>query len=549
MRVIPDRSGAKSAWQVRQPRAVGGPRTARHGVGPFHVIRGRLPGRGEAAAAEPQGAWLTAVFAVGVPALMLGLPFSFLTPVLIIGLAALTLAMPSEVLFGVMFGVGFLIGPIKIAYGGWSAYIIPDAIAALVLLRWAVDRQSSGKPLFGGLPISTAFCALLVFLLLEIGNPNAPLIRSVFGLRSWLMFTMMLFVGYASYRGPRQVERLYRILIGLSVGTAVYGYYQWQAGPTALAELGGAYERYARDLGPSPWEVEISAAAQGDPIFRAVSTFVSPNMFGINLCFVILIGLGPLVSRATSLVWRIAYALAIVVMGSVIPVTGSRAPVVYLLGSLVIVLLLFRKYRILSFATPLAIVGVIGAQALTQGLLAGRYALMLDPNVYFWKWFIPIRNGFSGWLAEPIGEGLGFTAGPPNFIDDPLVRGFRIGTVDSGYGAVVTELGLAGLAIFVWFVVSLARAGYRAWRDMPPGHERDLFLAPVIWAVALPVWTLLSAPHASIPGSTYTWLFMGMLLRAGDLARLRAGVVPGRLPVRVRPLRGRQKPVIQPEAT
>lgn len=468
-------------------------------------------------AAEAGGAWLTGVFSFGVPALMLGLPFTALTPVVIVGLAAMTLALPWEALIGVMLGVGFLIGPIKILYGGWGAYFIPDAIALLVVLRWAFGQGTAGKPLFGGLAVSTPFCVLLGYLLFEIVNPNAPLLRSAFGLRSWLLYTLMLFVGYAGYHGPRQVERLYRVLMVLGVATAVYGFYQWYAGPSAMAVLGGRYERYARVMGP-----DFRDYVEGGPVFRAVSTFMSPNMFGINLCFVMLTLFGPLMARDTPRARRVWYAVAIVVMGAVIPVTGSRAPVAYLLGSFVIVLVLFRKYRVLRAVIPLTIVAVYGARVLTQGLLVGRYASMWDPDTYLWKWLNPVLNGFTVAWSNPIGVGLGYAAGQPNFVDDPSLRELGAGTVDSGYGAVTTELGLGGLVIFTWFIVALAVAGYRSWRNLPAGRERELLLAPAIFATALPVWTLLASPHATIPASIYTWLFMGMLLRAGDLAQSRA---------------------------
>jgi hypothetical protein len=97
------------------------------------------------------------------------------------------------------------------------------------------------------------------------------------------------------------------------------------------------------------------------------------------------------------------------------------------------------------------------------------------------------------------------------------LRGFPKNTVDSGYGAVAQELGIIGLLLFAWFAARLGVAGIRAWRALPHGVARDLFLAPAIWAVAFPVWTLLAQPHASVPASMYFWLLIGMLLRAGDV--------------------------------
>lgn len=447
------------------------------------------------------------------PALMIWIPDTVVALVLILVLALAATAAGWEVLIALMFGVMFFIGPVKILRGGWAPYMIPELVAGLLLLKWTVTRMQAGGGFFTGTPLSTPFVWLLGYLLLQLANPAAPMLRSLFGLRSWLIFTLMLFVGYAVYRGAAQVERLFRVLVAIGVATAVYGIYQWREGPFALEALGGGYVRYARESGYMFW-----SAYDVGPKFRAPSSYTSTNAYGFNMALLIVLALGPLISRATPARLRLGYALAVLLMGIAIPTSGSRAPVAYIGGSLIVIAVLLRRYSAVLVVAPMALLAWTVGNSLTQGSLTGRYATLVDPDTYLWKWLVPLL-GTSVIVNEPFGRGLGYAVGVPSLLGGGSWNEFPLNTIDSGYGAVAAELGLPGLAIFTWFAFSVGRETARAWRALPPGETRDLFLGPAVYGIAFPVWTLLASPHASLPASCYFWLFIGMLLRAGTMSR------------------------------
>lgn len=491
-----------------------------------HTYSGKPLGFGKPAAARPvprgtpetaqstgSGGAVTLLLAAAVPALMIWIPDTFAALVLIGVLALAAMAASWELLIALGFGVAFFIGPVKILHGGWVPYVIPELLAGLILLRWAVTQVQTGGLFFKGTPLSTPFLWLFGYLLIELGNPAAPILRSLFGLRSWLIYTLMLFVGYAIYRGADQVERLLRILVVIGVATAVYGIYQWREGPFALEALGGGYVRYARESGYMFWSTR-----EGGSAFRAPGAYTSSGAFGTNMGLLIVLALGPIISRATPATRRIAYAVAVLIMGMAIPCTGSRAPIAYLGGSLIVVCILLRRYSALFFVAPMAFLAWTVGNILTRGSMVTRYATLAEPETFLWKWFGPLF-GSVRMVDEPFGRGLGYAVGVPSLLGGAGWTDLPLNTVDSGYGAVAQELGPPGLAIFVWFAFTVGREAARAWRALPPGTTRDIFLGPAVYGIAFPVWTLLATPHASLPASCYFWLFIGMLLRAGTMSR------------------------------
>jgi hypothetical protein len=131
--------------------------------------------------------------------------------------------------------VGFLLGPLKLLGASWFAYALPDSIAGLVLLLVALERLVAGKPLLATSRLTLPLVFLGAYCLLEVLNPEAPAVRSLMGLRSWLLYSAFYFVGLYTFRSVRQLERLYVLLLGIGFVTALYGVYQWEVGPEAFA--------------------------------------------------------------------------------------------------------------------------------------------------------------------------------------------------------------------------------------------------------------------------------------------------------------------------
>jgi len=463
---------------------------------------------------SPGSGWLALPIAMILPAAVaLGMgPAVVLALVVVLGAVALVLEW--EVLVALLIGVGFFLGPLKIGYGGWLAYAIPETLGVLLLLRWLAGELNEGGITLRSHPLLLPFLALTGYLLLELFNPEAPLIRSVFGLRSWLMYTAFVFVGYAGFRSLAQVERLYRVLVVLGVVTSAYGIWQWREGPAGLASLGGQYASYTATSGVMPWETTDG------PIFRAISTFVSATSFAVNTTFPILMAVSLVLSRRSGAIAKASAIAAIVFMGGAMATTGSRFGPAFLFGAVLVIGYLYRSGRILLLVLPLGLLSIEIGASITMDSMGGRFLTLFDPETYFWKWFNPLAGGFMIGVEHPFGKGLGYAAGLPTFAETAALRDLPAGatnTIDSGYGMVAAELGILGLPLFLWFAWAVGVAGLRAWRALPP-ESRSNFVAPAVWAVAFPAYTVFAAPHASLPTSAYLWLLIGMFLRAGQPA-------------------------------
>jgi putative inorganic carbon (HCO3(-)) transporter len=416
-----------------------------------------------------------------------------------------------ELLIVVLLLAAFFVGPLKLLGNSWFAYLGVDGIAVLVLLVVIAQRVTTRKPILARSPLTVPIVLLIGYCVLELANPAAPFVRSVIGLRSWVLYLCFFFVGLYGLRSIRQLERLYVLLLIVGVLTASYGIYQWRAGPQAFASWSDPYGRYAQVM----WTFGSQTTA-----FRAFSTFVLPNTFGENMALIMLLAFSVSMSSTTPIRWRLLCGVAFAIMGLGIAVSGSRGPVAHLLLTLALALAFTRRERRLRTAAIAFLLG--GVALLTVALSIGsvmnaRFFTMVDPNAFFGKWFYPLSGGLSIAWTHPLGMGLGYTAGIPSFLSSPVLRDLPTTNIDSGYGSAAAELGLVGLGFFLYLAMTVGLTGYRSWAALPKGRVRDVLIGPALICASYPIVSLVFQPQATLPSSIYCWLLAGVLVRAPAL--------------------------------
>ncbi len=411
--------------------------------------------------------------------------------------------------------VGFLLGPLKLLGASWFAYALPDFIAGLVLLLVAFERLVGRKPLLATSELTLPLVFLGVYCLLEVLNPEAPPVRSLLGLRSWLLYTAFYFVGLYTFRSVRQLERLYGVLLGLGLAAAAYGVYQWQAGPQSFASWSDHYGQYAR----------LAWSARSGTVFRAFSTFVAAGTFGGNMALLMLLAFSVASSARIRTRWRLVAAALFAVMGAGIAASGSRGPAVQLLlaGAVAVAFAsgVWSKVGVAFKGGLMASVAVLLIGVVIGPVVRERFSTIFDPQAFFWKWFGPLTYGLRIAQEHPFGMGLGYTAGVPRFISDPTIRELPTTNIDSGYGSAASELGFLGLGLFTFFALKVGVEGFRTWKRLPAGPLRDLLLGPALLAATYPIVSLIAQPQATLPSSIYFWLLIGMLIKAPTLERAR----------------------------
>lgn len=419
-----------------------------------------------------------------------------------------------DILILLLLVTGFFLGPLKMLGLSWLSYLGADVLAVLVIVVVFGERISNRKPLFAASSLSVPILLLAGLCVLELANPEAPFLRSVLGLRSWMLYLTFYFVGLYILRSVEQLERLYVLLLVLGLLTAAYGVYQWQAGPQSFATWSDYYGRYAA----LAW-----SARSGGVVFRAFSSFSAAGTFGGNMALLMLLAFSVAASPRIGPRWRIAGAATFAAMGAGIAVSGSRGPVVQLMLAAGIALAFIpgvRSKLAVMFKAGVLVGAAVTLIAFVVGpVVSERFSTIFDPQAFFWKWFGPLTGGVGIAQAHPFGMGLGYTAGVPQFIPNPAFQGLGTTGMDSGYGSAAAELGLLGLGLFVYFAVKVGVDGFRTWRRLPSGRLRDLLLGPALIAATYPLVSVIYQPQASLPSSIYSWLLIGMLMKAPSLQR------------------------------
>jgi hypothetical protein len=420
---------------------------------------------------------------------------------------------PADLPVMLLLVVSFFLGPLKLIGASWLSYLAADGLAVLVLLIVLWDRMSGRKPLIAASPLSVPIFLLAAFCVLELFNPQAPFIRSLMGLRSWLLYLSFYFVGLYTFRTPRQLERIYALLLTLGVVTAAYGIYQWRAGPEAFASWSDYYGQYAR----------LTWFAQSGEVFRAFSTFVMPGAFGGSMALLMMLAFSVVASSRLRTRWRVISAVAFAVMGVGIAASGSRGSAAHLLLAGAVALVaspgVIRKLNVVTRTTLMAGAGVALVVLMLGPMMSERFATIFDPQAYFWKWFGPFKYGISLAQQHPFGMGMGFTAGVPQFISSPVIQGLPHEYIDSGYGSAAAELGVLGLGLFIYLALRVGVEGLRTWRRLPAGRLRDMLLGPALYAGTYPIVMLVFQPQATLPNTLLLWLLIGMLMKAPALQR------------------------------
>ena len=404
---------------------------------------------------------------------------------------------------------GFFVGYMKMAFGSWIAYLIPEFLLASAIIVWLGECLINRLPIFPQSPLTKPIVLLGAYCLVELLNPMSPLLRSLAGFRSWIFYLSLYFVGFYSLKDVRQIQKIYFFLILLGTVTAIYGIWQWYH-PSLIAETGGYFAEYIESM---RWIGE-----QGR-ILRPWSTFVLPGTFGTNMALVMLIAFTIFLSREIKFPLRLLLLPCLGLMGAGLILSGSRAPFVALFLGIGTILFLKVKTDIASISLLIvAMLAAVGSIYFIGTFLLERYSTILTPQGFFWKWALPLQRGFRIALVSPLGAGLGYTAGVPGYIRSSMLQELPTTNIDSGLGAAAAELGLPGFVIFVYFLAKLGIESIKSWKNITSESMKDLLLAPASYGVIITITSVIWLFNASLPKSMYQWFLIGMLMKAGYLS-------------------------------
>jgi hypothetical protein len=424
-----------------------------------------------------------------------------------------------------------------------ALYLAKDALVGLAYAAFfipAMLRWRSGETLKN--PLALPLAVWFVWALVEVFNPGVghPL-EPLIGFRMSFFYVPMIYLGYRLASSPSKLSAFLKLNIAVGTVVAALGVIQSVVGlqflnPTAAVP-------YLRLF------LVRSVTDTGAAVPRPNSVFVDAGRLAQYLYVIVLLCLGTLAAdprlardrlgRRPTVPWL---WLSLVLLCSALYVSGQRAAI-YLVLLAIPTILIFRSYetrgrRGAASGVPLVKLGVF----LLAGFLGLWFLLPQRAQAtydFYAETLTPAEAGFEvpervhsmvwqfkyALSQSPIvGHGTGtnslgrqYLYGTDNLYmpDAPWMGG-----VEMGYGAIIWEWGIIGLAVWLWWVVSLTRRSVAI--TMSLAGTRLYWLAVMISYYAFSIlilWFFLGLQvYQNYITAAFLWFLVGILMRLPKLA-------------------------------
>ena len=387
-------------------------------------------------------------------------------------------------------------------------------------------------------PFLIPLLLLIWFGVIQIFNPGSTHIMfGLLGFKVYFYYIPLLFIGYALINSEAELRRFFFTNLALSAIISGLGIAQAILGHTFLNPPHLADE--IRELST----LYRSAPISGLTFYRPTSVFVSTGRFGDFLleAWLLVFGFaGYLLLRHKR--GRGFVFLVTALMAAALLLGSSRGVVMWGAGSALVGALAFvwgapwRQREVVRVLRTLqrALLGVVLAMALLlflfpEALLSrvAFYSETLSPTstaseLQHRTWDYPMANflgafGFDRW---PYGYGIGTSCLGVQYVAKFFHARQPVLGVESGFGALVVEMGIGGLLL--WLVMSLAVV-LSAWRVVKKLRGSPWFPIAfmIFWYAGLLLFPMTYAGMQAYEDyllNAYLWLLLGILFRLPTLA-------------------------------
>ncbi len=427
--------------------------------------------------------------------------------------------------------------PRKYMGNNMAIYFAKDFLAAVLYLSFFMAYRRKHVSFFRP-PFLVPLLLFIWFGVMQVFNPASnTLVYGLLGVKVFFYYMPLLFVGYALLNSEAELRRFFHVNIVLVLIIASLGIAQSILGHTFLNP-----EIMADDIRALSTNYRVSPIS-GLVSYRPTSIFVSTGRFGDFLVVSLQLILGftgyLLLRRRKGR--NIAFLALAVVFGGIL-LGVARGVLLWGAGSVIISAAAFvwgaprhqqgaiRAFRTLQRSALGLIVAVALLFLVFPDALASRlafYSETLSPGsstgeLGYRAWDYPIQKFLKAFSYPrwPYGYGIGTnTLGTQYVARIFKAKPMGVG-VESGYGALIVEMGVGGLLL--WLVMSLAIV-FSAWRVVKKLKGSPWFpLAFMIfWYAFLLLFPITFAgmqPYQDFVLNAYLWLLLGILFRLPKLA-------------------------------
>jgi len=370
-----------------------------------------------------------------------------------------------------------------------------------------------------------------VWAALEAFNPwTASLSYGLLGLKLYFYYVPLMVVAYYFVRTELDLRRFLVFNIALGGFVSLLGVIQAITGQSFLnPEVAG------EDL-VLYWN--RSAPVSGLVFTRANSLFVSDGRFGAYLIQMWILCFG----TVAYLVLRggrgrkLAYLCAAVILAAIL-LSGVRTALVYSLISTVAMVAglawgapltkeqRLRTFRAIRRFVLLSVAGVICVALIYPSTLASRWAFYIEtlsPNspaseLAARGWGYPISEFLKGFTLEHWGWGRGLgTASLGTQYIMRLLHAPPPGTVvENGYGALLLEMGVPGLILWIVFSFAIVQSCWKVTKQLrgTPMFPLAFCIFWFAFIVLFPLSFIGLTTFQDFIVNAYLWMFIGILFR------------------------------------
>ena len=419
-----------------------------------------------------------------------------------------------------------------------AIYFAKDALLLIVYLSFfaAYRRKEKGSETFRP-PFLMILLIFVWFGAAQVFNPaSTSLVYGLLGMKLYFAYVPLLFVGYALIACEADLRRFFRINLGLMFVIIALGIVQAIMGHTFLnPEVLG---EDIRRLSESYREAPIS----GLIAYRPTSVFVSAGRFGdfLIVAWLVVFGFsGYLLLRQRR--GRLLTFLGLAVTAAGCVMCTSRGVFMWSLGSSLVggaafiwgapwrqgeAMRIFRALQRALFGIILATVVLFFTypDALLSRLAV--YSETLDPSspsseLAHRTGDYPLRNflGAFDYDRWPYGYGIGTVSLGGQYVARFFHVRPPVGAVESGFGCIIIEMGIVGLALWLLLSAAILVAAWRVVRKLKgsPWFPIGFMIFLYAFLLLLPMTFVGLQAYEDFILNAYLWLLLGILFRLPTL--------------------------------
>jgi hypothetical protein len=420
-----------------------------------------------------------------------------------------------------------------------TVYFAKDFLVAIAYLSFYFAKRRGEVDYFKA-PFLVPLAIFGALAFVEIFNTFSPnIMYGLLGLKLYFYYVPLMFLGYAMLKRPEDLDQLLKVSLIAGIVVAGLGIAQSVLGVSFLTPEDTQAEIY-----------ELSHVVRYSPIthqaaFAPSSVFVSAGRFSSYLVLLWIMAMGAqgyfLLARKPGAKYGF-WGIGVVTVA--VMITGTRTPFVFVVGSAFVMTGAFLWGAPWRWGQGHNLV-----KALRRGFLIGGFGLILMVEVfptaiggswaYISETLLP-GNGESditnrGWdypllnLTEAFqegdlvtGHGTGMSSLGMQYVSRFLGSQFPNVGVESGFGALIVEMGVLGPILWLFWTSVLLLQGWKIVKRLRGTVYFPMGFA--IWWYAIVDLVLFMhmtiAFYQNFVNNAYLWLLVGVLYRLPMLAQI-----------------------------